>query len=67
MDNEQKLLLTVAEAAVKLGVGRSFLYGLVMRGDIESCKLGRARRIPLTAIQDFIARQLQEPDDGLSA
>ncbi len=51
-----KRLLTVTEAAATMGIGRSLLYGMVMRGEIQSISLGRARRIPVAAIDDFIAR-----------
>jgi excisionase family DNA binding protein len=50
----EKVLLRVDEAAAALGVGRSFLYGLVQRGEIASIKLGRARRIPVSALEEFI-------------
>ena len=51
-----KMLLTVTEAALRLGVGRSFLYNLVIRGEIASVKLGRARRIPVAALEEFVTR-----------
>ncbi|HUF53303.1 MAG TPA: helix-turn-helix domain-containing protein [Dehalococcoidia bacterium] len=51
-----KILLTVPEAAERLGVGRSFLYGIIQRGDLPSIKLGRARRVSLTALESFVAR-----------
>ena len=58
--NDDKLLLTVPEAALRLGVGRSFLYELVMRGEIASLKLGRARRIPVAALEQFVRERLAE-------
>lgn len=58
MENE-KLLLTVAEAAVRLGCGRSFLYKLLMRGEISSVTLGRSRRIPVAALEEFIQARLE--------
>ena len=58
---DEKVLLRVDEAATLLGVGRSFLYGLVQRGEIGSVKLGRARRIPAKALDEFVQR-LQAED-----
>lgn len=55
-----KKLLTVAEAALVMGVSRALLYQKVMSGEIPSIKIGRARRIPATAIDEFIARELEE-------
>lgn len=54
----EKFLLRIDEAAGLLGVGRSFLYELVRSGEISSVKLGRARRIPASALEEFI-RKLQ--------
>lgn len=53
-----KLLLSVEEAAAALSLGRSLVYQLVMRGEIRSIKVRRVRRIPVDALQEFIARQL---------
>ncbi len=49
-------LLTVEEAAVKLGIGRTFAYRLVLGGEIESVKLGKRRLVPEDAVDDYIAR-----------
>ena len=57
---DEKVLLTVPEAALRLGCGRSFLYGLVMKGEIDSIKLGRARRIPVVALAQFVAKHLDQ-------
>lgn len=57
MDND-KLLLTIPEVALRLGLGRSLIYELVMRGEIKSITIGRARRIPVGAIDEFIRLRL---------
>lgn len=57
---QEKLLLTVPEAAARLGVARTFLYARVMRGELASIKLGRARRIPTMALEQFVARLVAE-------
>lgn len=58
----QKLLLSVAEAADMLSMGRTQIYDLVMRRQIASIKIGRSRRIPLAALQTFIREQLQQAE-----
>ncbi len=58
-ESGQKLLLTISEAAYRLGMGRSFVYELVMRGEIPSIRLGRARRIPLASLEQFVASRLK--------
>ena len=55
-----KKLLTVAESAIYLGVSRSLLYSYVLRGQIPSIKIGRARRIPVTVLDEWIAREVEE-------
>src|SRR5262249_56778857 len=54
-----KLLLTVPEAATALSLCRAAVYELVLAGELASVKIGRARRIPLTVLEDFIARHLR--------
>lgn len=55
-----KKLLNVNEAATALGLGRSLVYTLITTGEITSIKIGRARRIPPSAIDEFIARRLEQ-------
>jgi excisionase family DNA binding protein len=54
-----KLLLTIPEAAASLGVSRSRVYELVQVGTISTIKIGRSRRVPVTALEDFISRLMQ--------
>ncbi len=56
--SERKLLLTVEEAAERLSLGRTLVYDLVMRKQITSLKVGRARRIPVTALDEFVTHEL---------
>lgn len=49
------LLLTVEEAARRLGIGRTIAYGLVATGHLESVKIGRLRRVPVDALSRFVA------------
>ena len=51
-----KLLLTPAEAAELLGLGRSTVYELLASGELESICIGRARRIPRDALDGYVAR-----------
>ena len=54
------LLLTPAAAAEKLSLAQSTLYQLLTKGEIESVKIGRCRRIPLDALTDYIDRLRRE-------
>ncbi len=51
-----KLLYTPVEAAKTLSISRSTLYLLLTRGDLASIRIGGSRRIPATALADYIQR-----------
>ncbi|MBK0866147.1 helix-turn-helix domain-containing protein [Saccharopolyspora sp. HNM0986] len=55
-----RVLLTVEEAAQQLGIGRTTAYALVRSGELESVHIGRLRRIPKEAIDQYAARLIQE-------
>ena len=48
------LVLTVEEAADRLGVGRTVMYALVSSGAVESVRIGRLRRVPADALVAFL-------------
>ena len=52
--SEGQLLLTVMEAAQRLGIGRSLMYELLASGRIPSIRVGRLRRVPCHALTEFI-------------
>jgi excisionase family DNA binding protein len=54
MERPQPLLLTVPEAARVLGIGRSTLYELIAAGAIDTVHIGRACRIPISALKHFV-------------
>ena len=52
----EKLLHSPEEAAQLLGVGRSQIFELIARGEVESFKIGRLRKIPRDALTAYIDR-----------
>lgn len=50
------LLLTVEQAGQVLAIGRTAVYALLGSGVLASVRIGRSRRIPLTALQDYVTR-----------
>jgi excisionase family DNA binding protein len=50
-----KLLLTPAEAARALGVGRTKVYELMASGALASVQIGRCRRVPREALTELVA------------
>jgi excisionase family DNA binding protein len=59
-----RLLVTVAEAADALGLCRSVIYELLLIGELPSVKIGRARRIPVAALEAFVELRLIEATCG---
>ena len=55
------LLLSPAQAARALGIGRSSLYKLLAAGDLESVRIGACRRVPADALLQVVARLRDEP------
>lgn len=56
LENDDKMLLTVVEAAQRLGIGRTLMYELLSAGQIESVHLGRLHKVPVLALTRFIER-----------
>lgn len=52
----RRLLLRPEEAAQVLGIGRSTLYELMAAGEVESVRIGKSRRIPIAALEDYVER-----------
>ncbi|MDT0422633.1 MULTISPECIES: helix-turn-helix domain-containing protein [Streptomyces] len=53
------VLLTVEEAARRLGVGRTTCYALIRAGELESVTIGALRRVPAEALPEYVARLRQ--------
>jgi len=54
------VLITRDDVCVRLGVCRSVVDRLVKSGELASFKIGASRRIPVSAIDDYVARRLAE-------
>ncbi|MFE7639183.1 helix-turn-helix domain-containing protein [Kitasatospora sp. NPDC057518] len=53
-------LLTVPQVMARLQLGRSAVYDLLRTRQLASITLGRARRIPTHALNDFIRTRLEQ-------
>jgi excisionase family DNA binding protein len=62
-----KLLCSPMEAAELLGVGRSQMFELIARGDVESVKIGRLRKIPREALTAYVDRLRETSRAGAPA
>mgnify|MGYP004504297459 CR=1 FL=1 len=62
MNTEVKVglvLLRPEQAAEALSMGRTVVYGLMRSGQLRSVKVGGLRRVPASALAEFV-RQLEE-------
>jgi excisionase family DNA binding protein len=50
------LLVCPEDAARVLGIGRTKVYELIGSGALRSVRVGGLRRIPVTALDEFVAR-----------
>ena len=55
-----RLLLTPSEAADLLGLSKSYIYELLASNALPSITIGRARRIPRRALEEFVATRAAE-------
>jgi excisionase family DNA binding protein len=52
----EQLLLTPEQASVRLAICRTRIYELMASGQLESVRIGSSRRIPASALVDFVQR-----------
>ncbi|MDP8991538.1 MAG: excisionase family DNA-binding protein [Actinomycetota bacterium] len=55
MQFDDRLTISVEEAAKLLGISRGLAYELVARGELPSLRLGRRRVVPIAALHALIA------------
>ncbi len=53
---DDRLLLTLEEAARRLSIGRTMIYELAARGVLQTVTIGRCRRVPVGALWCFVDR-----------
>ena len=54
---DQELLLRIDAAASRLAVSRATLYRLIQRGELDTIHIGSAVRVPVTALERWLATQ----------
>jgi len=57
---ERSLLLRIPEVAAELRLARSSVYQLIQTGELPVVRIGRAVRVPRSALEDWIEHQLSE-------
>ena len=59
---QEKLVVTVSEAAALTSVGRSTGYALVAKGEWPSITIGRSVRVPVEALRAWVERRMRATD-----
>ena len=62
---QERRLLTVQEAAERLGVGETTVRALIRSFQLRSVKIGTARRVPVDDIEEFLARLRESGEVGV--
>lgn len=62
----ERLLLRPLEAAEALGISRAKAYELIAAGEIPSVKLGGCVRVPVSALENWIAEQVAPRHDAIT-
>ncbi|MEV4721730.1 helix-turn-helix domain-containing protein [Micromonospora noduli] len=60
---ETRVVLTIEEAAHRLGIGRTTMYALIKTGQIRTVTIGRLRRVPAFCLDEYVRNLLAEPTD----
>ncbi|MCG5440286.1 helix-turn-helix domain-containing protein [Micromonospora foliorum] len=58
---EIRVVLTIEEAAHRLGIGRTTMYALIKTGQIRTVTIGRLRRVPTFCLDEYVRNLLAEP------
>ena len=62
MKASEPVLITVEEMAAMLSIGRTVAWELIRKQKIKSVKIGRTRRVPITAIQEYVAQLMKSEE-----
>jgi excisionase family DNA binding protein len=54
--SQPSLLMTIADAAHALGIGRSTVYELISQGELDVVHVGRSARVPTETLRALVER-----------
>jgi excisionase family DNA binding protein len=60
----QRLLLRIPEVMTMLGLGRTTIYALIGSGDLPVIRVGKAVRIPMTALEKWVEERQHHDADS---
>ncbi|PVU84447.1 hypothetical protein DDP54_00970 (plasmid) [Cellulomonas sp. WB94] len=64
---DDRILLSVEDAAERLDIGRTMLYELISAGEIHAIHVGRLRKVPVDALREYVDRQRALAGDTTAA
>ncbi|WP_416902045.1 helix-turn-helix domain-containing protein [Micromonospora echinospora] len=59
--SDNRIVLTIEEAAQRLGIGRTTMYALIKAGQIRTVTIGRLRRVPTFCLDEYVRSLLNGP------
>lgn len=62
--SDAELLLRIDVATERLAVSRATLYRMVQRGEIPTVRIGTAVRVPVSALERWLAGQIAGQGDA---
>ncbi|MET7583707.1 helix-turn-helix domain-containing protein [Streptomyces microflavus] len=61
------LAVKVEEAARRLSIGRTTMYGLIRDGVVQTVPFGRSRRVPVQVLIDYLKQNMQTGNNHAAA
>ncbi|KXK58528.1 excisionase [Micromonospora rosaria] len=58
---DNRVVLTIEQAAERLGIGRTTMYALIKTGQIRTVTIGRLRRVPTFCLDEYVQSLLSDP------
>ena len=64
--DEQPILLSPKEAAMRLRISERTLWTITDRGEIQCIRIGASKRYPITELERFVASKLLEKTEVIA-
>ena len=61
-----QLLLRIDQVCQRLQLGRSFVYTLIQRNELKSVRIGAARRVLATDLEEYVRQMSAEQQDEVA-
>jgi excisionase family DNA binding protein len=60
INENEKLLIRISEAAEMLSVARSKAYAMVQAGELPAVRMGKSVRVSVRALNEYVERKMAE-------